>query len=172
MVSSFLLSDSSHPLEDEVGKIVPQDAEFAGFNLLLLAPTPLPTSKVPLESENNEAQGPEAEPESAKASGISRDEKLMYDAILVTNHGAGGILEARRLTSAERACGCISNGIDGQGGNEWPKVKRANKDLGEVLKTLPTDGDSFAQTESELIENLFHILTYVNPSSYMTFDVF
>jgi len=39
IVSSFLLSDSSHPLEDEVGKILPQDAKFAGFNLLLLAPT-------------------------------------------------------------------------------------------------------------------------------------
>ncbi len=38
LVSSFLLSDSSNPLEDEVGKIIPQDAQFAGFNLLLLAP--------------------------------------------------------------------------------------------------------------------------------------
>ncbi|KAF9020286.1 DUF833-domain-containing protein [Hymenopellis radicata] len=38
LVSSFLLSDSSSPLEDEVGKIIPRDAQFAGFNLLLLAP--------------------------------------------------------------------------------------------------------------------------------------
>jgi hypothetical protein len=168
LVSSFLLSDSSHPLEDQVGKILPQDAEFAGFNLLLLAPAPLPSSKVPIESEEDkEVQGPEPEPEtkSATASGISRDKKLTYDAILVTNHGAGGALETRRLTSAEHACGCVSNGIDGQGGNEWPKVKRASSDLGGVLQNLPTDGYSFAQTEKVLIEHLFNILTYVNSFS-------
>lgn len=150
-----------------MGKIVPQDAEFAGFNLLLLAPAPPSASTVPIETETTEAQGPEPEPKTEDVLGNSREEKLAYDAILVTNHGAGGRLEARRLTTAERACGCMSNGIDGQGGNEWPKVKRASKDFGEALQALSADG-SLEQTERELINHLFRILTYVYPSSYDT----
>ena len=39
LVSSFLLSSSPHPLEDELRTIVSPTAKFAGFNLLLLAPT-------------------------------------------------------------------------------------------------------------------------------------
>lgn len=59
LVSSFLLSDSSSPLEDEVGKVVSSDAKFAGFNLLLLAPTPPPVSTIP--EEILEAHGQELE---------------------------------------------------------------------------------------------------------------
>lgn len=171
LVSSFLLSDSSHPLEDEVGKIVPQDAKFAGFNLLLLAPAPLSSSEVPRGTDTTEGQWREPEPGKEEAQVKSRKRKLTYDAIFVTNHGAGGRLEVRQLTSAERACGCMSNGVDGQGGNEWPKVRRAICDFEEVLRTLPTHGT--ALNENELVENLFRILTYVpSPSheSYPTTD--
>ncbi|KAF9451858.1 hypothetical protein P691DRAFT_806522 [Macrolepiota fuliginosa MF-IS2] len=161
LVSSFLLSDSSHPLEDEVGKIVPQDAKFAGFNLLLLAPAPLSSSSAPEKIEITEGRVGEREPEKEKALVKSRKQKLAYDAIFVTNHGAGGRLNTRRLTSAERFCGCMSNGIDGQGGDEWPKVQRATRDFKEVLKSLSTDGTP--RSEKELIESLFDILTWRSP---------
>lgn len=147
-------------MEDEVGKIVSPDAEFAGFNLLLLAPTPPSTFTIPIETRPSEGLGQELEPRSEEAILNPREQKLSYDAILVTNHGAGGRLEARRLTSAERACGCMSNGIDGQGGNEWPKVKQASSSFEELLKGLPTDNTSLS-AEKVLVEKMFDILTYV-----------
>lgn len=106
MTSSFLLSDSSQPLEAEVAKIVPQDAKFAGFNLLLLTP----------------------------ASSYS-DGSLRFDPLLVTNHGSGGTIESRPLSRAEKSCGCVSNAIDGANA-EWPKVKHATKEFDAVLRTL------------------------------------
>jgi uncharacterized protein with NRDE domain len=160
LVSSFLLSDSSSPLEDEVGKLVSQDAEFAGFNLLLLAPTPTSTSTIPIGTGTSEGCGQELDSRTEEVVMNSREQKLSYDAMLVTNHGAGGRLESRRLISAERACGCMSNGIDGQGGNEWPKVKRASTSFQEVLKSLPADSTSLS-VEKKLVEKLFDVLTYV-----------
>ena len=158
LVSSFLLSDSSSPLEDEVGKVVSSDTKFAGFNLLLLAPAPPPVSTIP--EEILEPHGQELELTAEEAIVDSRDRKLSYDAILVTNHGGGGPLQARRLISAERACGCISNGIDGRGGNEWPKVKRAVSSFDDVLKSLSTNGETLV-SENVLVEKLFDILAYV-----------
>ncbi|KAF5348592.1 hypothetical protein D9756_009614 [Leucocoprinus leucothites] len=161
LVSSFLLSDSSSPLEDEVGKIVPSDAKFAGFNLLLLVPTPPSTSTVSKGAGTSE--GRVQEPRTDEAIMSSREQKLSYDAMLVTNHGAGGRLEARRLIPTERACGCMSNGIDGQGGNEWPKVKQATSDFEHALRNQPTDS-SFSVTENTLMEKLFDILTWRSPN--------
>ncbi|KXN84332.1 hypothetical protein AN958_12747 [Leucoagaricus sp. SymC.cos] len=161
LVSSFLLSDSSSPLEDEVGKIVLPEAKFAGFNLLLLAPAPPSSSTIPIETGTPEGCGHELEPRRREVIVSSREQKLSYGAILVTNHGADGRLEARPLTSAERACGCMSNGIDGQGGNEWPKVKRASSSFEEVIKSLPADSSS--ANEPELVEKLFGILTWRSP---------
>jgi len=82
LTSSFLLSDSSQPLEDAVGKAIPRDAIFAGFNLLLLAPASRP------------------------------DGSLHFDSLLVTNHGAGGTITSRPLSRGEEARGCISNAVD------------------------------------------------------------
>ncbi|KAF8157921.1 NRDE protein-domain-containing protein [Crassisporium funariophilum] len=109
LVSSFLLSDSSHPLEDEVGKIVPEDGKYAGFNLLLLAPN------------------------------LKSDGSLQYDSRWVTNHGGGGTLTSRSLASHERSCGAISNGIDGAGAELWPKVQHAISDFKSVLQAQAPD---------------------------------
>ena len=157
LVSSFLLSDSLSPLEDEVGKVVSPDAKFAGFNLLLLAPTPPSVSTI--QKETLEAHERELELTAEETTVHSRDKKLSYDAILVTNHGGGGPLQARRLIPAERACGCISNGIDGKGGNEWPKVRRAVSSFDDVLKNYSPNSD--LDSENLLVEKLFDILAYV-----------
>lgn len=127
LVSSFLLSNSSHPLQDEVGEIIPQNASFAGFNLLVLAPASRPT------------------------------EPLRFDARLVTNHGAGGTIVSRPLSDDERVCGGVSNGVDGEGGNDWPKVKHAMQDFSAALKTLFP-----AVQEAELTDRLFELLAWVS----------
>lgn len=106
LVSSFLLSDSSRPLEDEIGKIISQDAKFAGFNLLLFVPA------------------------------LTSNGPLTYDALFVTNHGSGGTITSRPLSATEHSCGGMSNGIDGLGADHWPKVKHATCDLDAVLHTL------------------------------------
>lgn len=79
---------------------------------------------------------------------------LSFDAALVTNHGAGGVVQSRPLSKDERLAGAISNGIDGQGGNEWPKVKNGVNFLKEYLGKLPVD-----TKETELADHLFDLLT-------------
>ncbi|GLB38715.1 putative transport and Golgi organisation 2 [Lyophyllum shimeji] len=109
LASSFLLSDSTGPLEDQVAQIVPQDAQFAGFNLLLFAPAaPRP------------------------------DGLLHFDSLLVTNHGSGGIVTSRPLSADERFCGCVSNAVDGLN-TGWPKVKHATREFDAVLQTLSSE---------------------------------
>lgn len=114
LISSFLLSKSDHPLEDELGRIVSPNAVFAGFNLLLLSPT------------------------------LRSDDTVAYDALFVTNHGGGGVLTSRPLTPEEQRCGCMSNGIDGKDAQDWPKVQHATRDFSAVLQSLsqePTDAE-------------------------------
>lgn len=130
LVSSYLLSDSTLSLEDEVKILTEQRTKFAGFNLLLLSPWGHPESK-----------------------------SLEFDASLVTNHGAGGSLDYRPLTSEERSVGGMTNGIDGQDGQDWPKVKHGIQSLSACLDALPAD-----VIESDLTDRLFKLLTYVNPS--------
>ncbi|KAF8956526.1 NRDE protein-domain-containing protein [Flammula alnicola] len=125
LVSSFLLSHSSHPLEDEIGNIVPEDAQFAGFNLLLLAPT------------------------------VDPNGSIQYESLFVTNHGGGGSLTSRPLSSNECSCGGLSNGVDGAEANVWPKVQHATEDFDAVLQTSTPD-----ETEAELTEHLFQLLTW------------
>ena len=81
LTSSFLLSSEPGPLEDEVGRIVPQNANFAGFNLLLLAPD------------------------------ASDSDELHFQGLMVTNHGSGGTITSRSLSPEEKFCGCVSNAI-------------------------------------------------------------
>ncbi|RDB14538.1 Transport and Golgi organization 2 [Hypsizygus marmoreus] len=128
LVSSFLLSDSSKPLEDELVNIVHPDAKFAGFNLLLFAP-------------------PSPRP----------DGLLHFDSLLVTNHGAGGILTARPLSAKEQFCGGVSNAIDGTN-DEWPKVHHARQAFETLLKTLPP-----GTSEAELTDSLFELLSWQSP---------
>ncbi len=131
MVSSSLLSQSSHPLEDEVGVIVAKNANYAGFNLLLFAPVPS------VETGNG-------------------SESIRFDSFLVTNHGGGGVVTSRPLESSERRCGCLSNGIDGQGADLWPKVQKARLDFDVALQSVTQE-----TTEDELAERLFKVLSWV-----------
>lgn len=130
LVSSFLLSDSSLPLEREVSSIATQDAKFSGFNLMLFAPL-------------------------MKSNG-----SLSYESLLVTNHGAGGVLTWRLLSEDERRCGGISNGIDGAGATEWPKIKRATQDFHSVLQGLSPN-----HSEVELVDLLMDILAWRCPET-------
>ncbi len=82
LVSSFLLAPTPtthQPLADELAALVPPDARFAGFNLLLLAPAPAPTP------------APRSLGENAPRTPIS------YEGLFVTNHGGGGALASRPL---------------------------------------------------------------------------
>lgn len=126
LVSSYLLPDSALSLDDEVKILTGQNTKYAGFNLLLLSPWGHPESK-----------------------------SLDFDASLVTNHGAGGLLDYRPLTSEERSVGGISNGIDGQDGKDWPKVKHGIQSLSACLDALPAD-----ITEPDLTDRLFELLTW------------
>ncbi|KAJ8691703.1 hypothetical protein PTI98_011246 [Pleurotus ostreatus] len=133
LVSTFLLSDSSHPLEDEVEKIIPRDVQFAGFNLLLLAPA------------------------AAQADGDSK-RTVCYDAALVTNHGGGGAITSRPITPQERVCGGFSNGIDGQDGQEWPKVQHGIRSFKSLIEELTPECE-----ESQLTDRLFQMLAWRSP---------
>ena len=133
LVSSFLLAPGAHSLTDHVAELVQQekDTAYAGFNLLLL------------EASRSQRRGP---------SGL----QLEFDAMLVTNGGGGGALSARGLTPAERACGGLSNGIDGRGADAWPKVVRGTAALEGVLSEITSD-----TTLDDLAERLFALLTCV-----------
>ena len=136
-MSSFLLLDSSQPLEDEVGAIVPRDTRYPGFNMLILAPSrENPTS-------------------------------LSFDVSLVTNGGAGGTITTRALSEAERRCGGISNGVDGKGANQWPKVQHGVKQMNALLENVPRDLE-----EASLVDSLFEILAWVPVILPLFLDIF
>jgi len=125
LTSTYLLSDPAVSFDDELGRLNRLDAKFAGFNLLLLSP-------------------------------LFRDsQSLSFDAALVTNHGAGGVLCSRPLSADERLVGGIANGVDGQGGNQWPKIQQGVKYLKDYLGTLPSN-----TKEAELTDHLFDLLTW------------
>ena len=148
LVSSFLLSNNPGQRrqhlasEDQIRNIVPDDAKFAGFNLLLLIPT---TTTAPFDSED----------------GIS---SIRYDdSLLVTNHGGGGPVTSRTLSSSERSCGALSNGIidsedDDDDGHLWPKVQHATAHFPAVVEKKSRSTDP---TDVELVEHLFKLLAWV-----------
>lgn len=127
LVSSFLLSDRSLPLEQEASRIAMRDTKFSGFNLMLFAPL------------------------------MKSDGSISYKSLLVTNHGAGGLLTSKPLSEDEHRCGAVSNGIDGAGGSDWPKVKRATKDFDAVFQSLSPD-----HSETELVDRLMDVLAWVS----------
>jgi len=91
---------------------------------------------------------------------------LTYDARLVTNGGGGGKIESRTLTDAERACGGLSNGVDGHGGEEWPKVVQGRDELRSVLRDgeLLSRGPETTDTDDErLARRLIELLTAHSP---------
>ncbi|KIL00216.1 hypothetical protein PAXRUDRAFT_29994 [Paxillus rubicundulus Ve08.2h10] len=125
LVASFLASQLSHPLEENVTRLIPCDAKYAGFNMLLLAPS------------------------------ASDRAWLSFDAAYVTNGGAGGPITHRPLTGAERHRGGLSNGIEGKGADEWPKLQHGLGLLRDILDTLPP-----SPSEDQLAEGLFELLTW------------
>ncbi|KAF7985959.1 hypothetical protein HWV62_43912 [Athelia sp. TMB] len=126
LVSSYLLSNSALSLDEEVKVLTEQDAKYAGFNLFLLAPLAYGGKK-----------------------------PLKFAASFVTNHGAGGLLESRPLTSEERSIGGMTNGIDGKDGQNWPKLQHGIQSLSACLAALPKD-----ITEADLTTRLFELLTW------------
>ncbi|KAL0574880.1 hypothetical protein V5O48_007092 [Marasmius crinis-equi] len=144
LVSSFLLLDSDEPLEVQAQKCYPRDAKYSGFNLLLLAPSATP----------------------AQAGDPVADLDLQYKGCLVTNGGACGPIASRPLSAKERSCGGFSNGVDGKGGAEWPKVKRGLRDFENLISQLTQASDKQAD-ESELADRLFELLLWT-PSEPVT----
>jgi uncharacterized protein with NRDE domain len=124
LISSYLLADPTRSLSDELRTFGQMDAKFAGFNLLLLSPL------------------------------LRESHALSFDAALVTNHGAGGVIQSRSLSPGERLVGGMSNGVDGQGSQEWPKVQHGISSLNEYLATVSSD-----TKEAELTDRLFELLT-------------
>ena len=151
LVSSFLLSNNpgGHMTsEDQVRNIVPYDAKFAGFNLLLLTP-----SSIPLDSDDNGGT-------TTTSSSIIR-----YESLLVTNHGGGGAVTSRTLTSSERSCGALSNAVDGADAHLWPKAQHATAHFPAVVESRSTD-----PTDVELVEHLFKLLAWV-PNLFSFFSI-
>jgi uncharacterized protein with NRDE domain len=112
---------------------------FAGFNLLVFTPR--------LSDSASESEG-------------SRE--LSYEVTKLSNRGGGNSIVSRTLTSEERKGGAMSNGIDGKGGDEWPKVRDATRSLREVLKKdieRKEDSSSGRKPDEELAEELFGILS-------------
>ncbi|KAI0041430.1 DUF833-domain-containing protein [Auriscalpium vulgare] len=127
LVSSVLLAPTgSMDLDTEVADLLAENAHtaYAGFNLLLLAPT------------------------------VPAGGALSFDAQFVSNFGGGGRLAARPLTGPERACGGMSNGIDGQGADAWPKVVHGTTALNSILHAISPDA-----TDEQLAAELFALLT-------------
>ena len=133
---------------------------YAGFNLLLLEPA-LPGT-------------------------TAGTTELTYDARLFTNGGGGGRIRVRRLSDAERACGGLSNGVDGEGGDAWPKVVQGRAALRSILELERQEGHTDADQDQDqdqggsspggpdheiadgadahLAERLIELLTYVTAS--------
>ena len=134
-MASFL-GDPSGDLTSEADALTRQTTPYAGFNLLLLEP-------------------------SSSASSAST---LAYDAQLVTNGGGGGPIRSRTLTDAERACGGLSNGIDGHGGDLWPKVAQGRAELGQVLDEELEQLSGGPADDERLAGRLIELLTCVSTS--------
>jgi uncharacterized protein with NRDE domain len=80
---------------------------------------------------------------------------VSFDALYVTNRGAGGPITYRALTDAQRHRGGLSNGIDGNGADDWPKVQHGVHALDALLDTLPPN-----TSDDQLTERLFDLLMW------------
>ena len=142
LVSAFLADPRGDSvLASATTALTADDTSYAGFNLLLLEPhSRLPTT------------------------GTDTVTTLAYDARLLTNDGGGGHIRARTLSDDECACGGISNGLDGQGGDAWPKVLQGRTALRSILDEGSADGPKIADADSHLAERLMELLTCVTAS--------
>ncbi|KIK37551.1 hypothetical protein CY34DRAFT_92575 [Suillus luteus UH-Slu-Lm8-n1] len=136
LVASFLSSSREAEEEGEVEveeeeDVIPRDGVYAGFNLLLLTPR---------RSEHEHA--------------------LSFNATLVTNHGGGSPLTQRALSPTEQAHGGLSNGIDGQGAESWPKIQHGLDLFTSVMSAVLPD-----TSEEQLADDLFSLLTWKSSQS-------
>ncbi|KAI5123135.1 hypothetical protein M0805_000838 [Coniferiporia weirii] len=127
LVSSFLLPGAPGVKQYTDSLTGSASGGYSGFNMLVLSP-----------SRNAETR------------------QVVYeDATLITNSGGGGIISSRWLRSEERRIGGVSNGVDGEGGADWPKVKEGVSRLSEVL----FGGERGRAGSSEgLVDELFELL--------------
>ena len=136
MVSSMLLpSSSGNSINGEIQTLLDLESRFAGFNLLVFVP---------------------------HVSGSGGAQSLSYEVTKLSNNGGGNPIVSRPLTGEERKGGAMSNGIDGKGGDEWPKVRDATRDLREVLKgdfEKTDESNPRRRSDEELAEELFGILS-------------
>lgn len=82
--------------------------------------------------------------------------RLSFSASLITNSGGGGVIKPRPLLAEERRIGGISNGMDGDDGRNWPKVRKGEQSLDELLYDDAIGRNTVS--EEELVEQLFEIL--------------
>ncbi|KAH9999645.1 NRDE protein-domain-containing protein [Russula compacta] len=148
LVASFLADPrGDSDLASATAALTAQEQpSYAGFNLLLLEPL-LPPA--PLTSTS--------------AATATATATLAYDARLLTNHGGGGRIRARALSAAECACGGVSNGVDGAGGDAWPKVVQGRAELQSILDNEVVGGSEIADADSHLAERLIELLTAPSP---------
>jgi len=128
----LLPSSSGNSIKEEIQTLLDLESRFAGFNLLVFVPH------------------------------VSGSEILSYEVSKVSNNGGGNPIISRPLTGEERKGGAMSNGIDGKGGDEWPKVQDAMRGLREVLKDdfeKADDSNPRRRSDEELAEELFGILS-------------
>lgn len=139
-MSSLLLPSpgGNNSVQDEIRHLLDLKSRFAGFNLLVFVPR---------------ISNPE--------SGSQRSCELSYEVTKLSNNGGGNPIVSRTMTSEERKVGAMSNGVDGQGGDEWPKVVDATRSLREVLEDnkREEDSDSGRKSDEEFAEELFGILS-------------
>lgn len=86
------------------------------------------------------------------------EDGLRFEVSFVSNGGAGGELTSRPLSPEEQSCGGMSNGVDGKGANEWPKVVHGTKALDTVLKEIPV-----GEEDTQIAERLFRLLSWQSP---------
>ncbi|KAI9452453.1 hypothetical protein F5148DRAFT_504776 [Russula earlei] len=150
LIASFLAdprgrqSDSDRDIASAAAALTssqPGDAPYAGFNMLLFEPlTPPAPTPTPLTGSSPCA--------------------LAYDARWLTNGGGGGRIRARPLSDAECACGGISNGVDGEGGDAWPKLLQGKAALRSILdEDSPHCGPEITDPDSHLAGRLIELLT-------------
>lgn len=132
LTSSFLLLDhQKRDLQNYIRDVLDRNSSYAGFNLMLFSPA--------VTSPKGAAGGP----------------AWSYTATLVTNHGGGGTITSRMLSATECRCAGLSNGVDGLGGEPWPKVQHGSRLFLDVLQQSRTPEN----TEADLVERLFNLLT-------------
>ncbi|KAI0344468.1 DUF833-domain-containing protein [Trametopsis cervina] len=168
LTSSFLLSrTSAATLDAYTSAVVQRNASYAGFNLLLLSPSCSPSSASPPSSSSSSTS---SSPPSSSPS--ENRPHWQYTASFLTNHTGGGPLTSRPLSPATRRVGGLSNGIDGHGGETWPKVVLGSQMFADVLESHQREraasNNEEAETEEHLIERLFDLLTYKPPTTPLT----